>query len=100
MRAEAGLSRAALARVLETSPSNLSRSLAAGGFSRDLAVRVEMLLERGAAGMRNDAGKAHGNDPDPLQRALLLLLEFNKMVPDLERALVAVRRAANAEEIP
>ncbi len=77
MRAEAGLSQAALARMLETSPSNLSRSLAAGGFSRDLAVRVEMLLERGSAGMRHDAGRKRGDDADPLQRALLLLLEFN-----------------------
>ena len=99
-RAEAGLSQAALARVLETSPSNLSRSIAAGGFSRDLTVRVEMLLEKGMAGMRTDAGRACWTDADPVQRALILLLEFNKVIPDLERALVAVRQAANAEEAP
>ncbi len=100
VRAEAGLSRAALARMLETSPSNLSRSLAAGGSRATWRCRVEMLLERGSAGMRHDAGRKRGDDADPLQRALLLLLEFNKMVPDLERALVAVRRVANAEEVP
>ena len=92
------MSRAAMARALGTSPSNLSRSLSAGGFSRDMAARVEMLLEGGVANVREGAVAEQGADGETLQRALLILLEFSKMVPDLERALVAVRRAANAEE--
>jgi hypothetical protein len=63
-----------------------------------MAMRVEMLLERGATDVQNEGGRERAEDGDPLRRALLLLLEFSKMVPDLERALVAVRRAANAEE--
>lgn len=97
-RADAGLSRAAIARALGTSPSNLLRSLRAGGFSGDLSRRVEMLLENGVSGMRDVPPKAREAGDDSLDRALLLLLEFRKMVPDLERALVAVRRAANAED--
>lgn len=99
-RVQAGLSRAAVARALGTSASNLSRSLSAGGFSWDMAQRVEMLLERGVVDVRNEGAAPRDAGGETLQRALLLLLEFSKMVPDLERALVAVRREANAKEAP
>lgn len=56
-----------------------------------------MLLERGVSDMRDVSSDAQEAGSDSLDRALLLLLEFRKMVPDLERALVAVRRAAIAE---
>ena len=98
VRLDAGLSRAAIARALETSPSNLLRSLRVAGFSGHLSRRVETLLENGVSGMRDVTSDAQEAGGDSLDRALLLLLEFRKMVPDLERALVAVRRAANAED--
>ena len=99
-RVQSGLSRAAVAQALGTSASNLSRSLSAGGFSPDMAQRVEMLPGRGAVDVRNEGAAVRDVGGETLQRAVLLSLELSKLVPDLERALVAVRRAANAKEAP
>lgn len=46
--------------------------------------------------MRDERSKATGPEDASLSRALHILLELSKMVPDLERALVLARQAADA----
>jgi transcriptional regulator with XRE-family HTH domain len=97
-RRRAGLSQAAIARELGTSSSNLSRSLKAAALSSDLAERTKILLERGWLSMRELPRDAVVNDRKSVQRALSLLRELSRMLPDLERALASDRPAVDVED--
>lgn len=88
-------SRAAVAQMLGTSASNLTRSLTGKAFSRDLSARVEALLEKRTWDMPDADSRAPDPDVSALQKSLLLLRELTTMAPDIEKALaLAIRRGS------
>jgi hypothetical protein len=97
-RLTAGLSQAAVARVIGTSSSNLSRSLKAMALSRDLTDRAEKLLERGWSTMRDTSQVRGAANQQTVRRALSLLQELSRMLPDLERALDSGRQDIDLED--
>jgi hypothetical protein len=97
-RLRAGLSQAAVARVLGTSSSNFSRSLKAAALSSDLAERAKILLERGWPSMRELPRDGVASDREAVLQALSLLRELSRMLPDLERALDPDRPTIDAED--
>ncbi|GAN51447.1 hypothetical protein ACXR8U_09360 [Methylobacterium radiotolerans] len=90
------LSRAAVAQMLGTSASNLTRSMTQKAFSRDLSARVEALLEKRAWDVPGAALRTSDPDISALRKSLLLLRELTTMAPDIEKALaLAIRRDGN-----
>jgi transposase-like protein len=97
-RLRAGVSRAAVARLLGTSSSNFSRSMRAAALSNDLIERVEMLLERGWPAMREKPQDTVAADKQAMRRVLSLLRELSRMLPDFERALASDRPAIDVQD--
>jgi hypothetical protein len=86
-RLRAGISQAAVARILGTSSSNFSRSMKAMALSRDLIERVEILLESGWPTMPDTSQVSVAANQQAIRRVLSLLRELSRMLPDLEQAL-------------
>lgn len=80
------------------SPSTLSRSMATGAVSRDVAARVNEFLEEATVGMPDKRHIDSHDDAEALRQALHLLQEFGKIAPFLEGALLRAVRDDNAED--